>query len=410
MTAGQEFGWARAARLYAGAEEVPRPVASGDGSFRLAPASPTSAALPSLVAALADRAPFCLSEQTLPTHVTAGSGQFLTLTGGSSGAPKVVRRSHASWIASFETNARLFTFTDTDSVAVLGALSHSLALYGVLEGLHLGLDTHVLDALSPRAQAARLAETGVRLLYATPTQLRLLVRGAGAGRLPDLRLVLCGGGALDAATRDAVRRLCPNAKLHEFYGAAETSFITLGSDDTPAGSVGRAYPGVELRLLDGKGHPTDGPGEVWVRSPYLFDGYAYSDSPETRWQDGFVTVGEVGRLDAAGNLTLLGRRNRAVNVADELVFSEVVEATLGARAGRPCAVLPEADALRGTALVAVVEGAGDQARATALLQDCRAALGPRATPRRLLFHPELPRLPSGKTDLAALARWLENEA
>ena len=132
------------------------------------------------------------------------------------------------------------------------------------------------------------------------------------------------------------------------------------------------------------------------------------ESPETRRQEGFVTVGEIGRLDANGNLTLLGRRNRAVNIADELVFPEVVEATLGARAGSPCAVLPEADALRGTALVAVVEGAGDQARAAALLQTCRAALGPRATPRRLLFHPELPRLLSGKTDFAALARWLED--
>ena len=146
------------------------------------------------------------------------------------------------------------------SVAVLGGLVQSLALYGALEGMHLGARVHLLGGLRPDRQAQALAARGVQVLYATPAQLRGL-----AGALPDLRLVLVGGSKLDAGLRAGLAALAPGAELREFYGAAETSFITLADADTPEGSVGRAYPGVELDIRQ---------GEVWVKSPYLFNGYA----------------------------------------------------------------------------------------------------------------------------------------
>jgi len=408
MRAQGSFRWHQDARLFAGQSEVPRAPEGQRDSFRALPATPTFDALTALTTAISQQAPFCLGDRPLPDDIACLPGAFLTLTGGASGQPKAVRRSQASWIASFDVNADRFGLTRHDSVAVLGQLSHSLSLYAVLEALHLGLDAHVLADQSPRRQSVCVAEAGATILYATPTQLRLLARGAAAP-LPSLRLVLCGGGALDAATRAVVKGLCPEAAVHVFYGAAETSFITLADAHTPEGSVGRPYPGVNLRLLDRAGRPTSDVGEIWVRSPYLFDGYALGSSTDTRWQDGFMTVGEIGELDADGHLWIKGRRQRMVQIADQMVFPEAVETVIAAHTRLPCAVLPREDALRGQHLVAVVETAAKELSAEEIIANCRAALGPLAAPRRVFFNSDLPLLPSGKIDLNALSNWLEGQ-
>jgi long-chain acyl-CoA synthetase len=316
-----------------------------------------------------------------------------TLTSGSSGAPRRIRRTQASWSASFAVNARLGLGPGA-RVAVLGRLVQSLALYAAVEGLHLGAEVHLLAGLRPDRQARALVRRRITHLYAAPAQLRPLVESQTP--CPDLRLMLVGGSKLDSGLRAALSSFAPEAELREFYGAAETSFITLTDPDTPAGSVGRAYPGVDLRVTD---------GEVWVKSPYVFDGYA-SDPGSARWQDGWLSVGEVGRLDGP-YLTLRGRAGRMVTVADQNVFPEEIEALMAALPGiARVAVLPVPDPKRGQALVALAQG--DAGQAAAILTATRRVLGPLKAPKRLIWLEDWPLLPSGKTDLQALRRlpWL----
>jgi long-chain acyl-CoA synthetase len=315
---------------------------------------------------------------------------FETLTGGSSGAPRRIRRSQASWIASFAVNAGLFGIGPGLKVAVLGRLVHSLALYGAVEALYLGATLHLLDGLRPDRQRAALAARQVGLLYATPVQLRLLVE-AGGPPLPDLRHVLVGGSKLDPGLRAAMATMAPSCTLHEFYGAAEASFITLSGADTPQDSVGAPYPGVELRVEE---------GEIWVRSPYLFEAYA-SDPGSARWQDGWLSVGERGRL-RDGHLYVSGRAGRMVKVADQAVYPEEIEAFLMAAPGvTRAAVLPRRDSRRGLHLVAVL--VGDRGQEPALQTALRAAFGPLKAPKSFVWRQDWPMLPSGKTDLVALA-------
>lgn len=315
---------------------------------------------------------------------------FETLTGGTGGQPRRIRRTQASWIASFTVNAGLFGTGPGTSVAILGRLVHSLALYGAVEAIHLGADLHVLDELRPDRQRQALASRSVGLLYATPAQLRLLVE-AGGPPLPALRHVLVGGSKLDPALRAAMAEMAPACALREFYGAGEASFITLSGPGTPEDSVGAAYPGVDLRVED---------GEIWVRSPYLFEGYA-SDPGSARWRDGWLSVGERGEL-RDGQLYLRGRAGRMVKVADQAVYPEEIEAFLLAQPGiTRAAVLPVADALRGQHLVAVVSG---DAAEDAVLAALRRRFGALKAPRALIRRVDWPMLPSGKTDLAALAR------
>jgi long-chain acyl-CoA synthetase len=312
---------------------------------------------------------------------------FETLTSGSSGQPRRVLRTQASWIKSFAINSGSGIGPGA-KVAVLGALVYSLSLYGAIEGLHLGAEVHLLGGPRPDRQNRSLRERQISHLYASPAQLRFLVERRA--ECPDLRLVMVGGSKLDPNLRAAVQAMAPAAEVKEFYGAAETSFITLADDATPEGSVGRAYPGVEIEVDD---------GEVWVKSPYLFIGYA-GELGSAHWRDGWLSVGEIGRLED-GFLYLQGRAGRMVTVADQNVFPEEIEAILETLPGiRRAAVLPVKDAKRGQVLVALVQGDRDQE--SRIMARLRAELGPLKAPKALIWLQEWPVLPSGKTDLRAL--------
>ena len=372
------FRWHPQARLFDGAgRQVP-------------PAGGTGAVLPDSPSGLAQAIglpAFRIGAPDQPVPAPGPVPMIETLTSGSTGGPRRIRRTQASWIASFAVNAG-FGIGPGARVAVPGQLVQSLAVYAAVEGLHLGAEVHLLAGLRPDRQRMALIRRAITHLYATPAQLRLLVSGPEV--CPDLRLILVGGSKLDAGLKAALARMAPGAEVREFYGAAETSFVTLADTDTPEGSVGRAYPGVALRLEK---------DEVWVKSPYLFDGYA-SDPGGARWCDGWLSVGEMGRMEGP-YLFLRGRAGRMVTVADQNVFPEEIEALMAMLPGvGRVAVLPVPDPQRGHALVAFVQG--DRGQGAAILAAARRELGPLKAPKRLIWLQDWPLLPSGKTDLRAL--------
>jgi long-chain acyl-CoA synthetase len=382
------FRWHPLARVFDAQAEV-FPVAVGGGVID---ARPSGAALARALAV-----PGAAFRIGGVGAVSDAAAVFETLTSGSSGVPRRIMRSMASWSASFAVNAGLFGIGPGVRVAVLGQLVHSLALYGAVEAVHLGAELHLLDGLRPDRQRAALAARGIEVLYATPAQLRLLVE-AGGVLLPALRLVLVGGSKLDAGLRGALAGMT-GAVVREFYGAAEASFITLAGPGCPEASVGVAYPGVEIEV---RGVDAVGLGQIWVRSPYLFQGYAGDDPGGTVWDADWLSVGEVGRLEA-GYLYLAGRAGRMVTVADQNVFPEEIEAFIAGLPGVDrVAVLPRADALRGVVLVAVMRG--DVGQEAAVLAACRVQFGALKAPRAAIWRGDWPVLASGKTDLAVLVR------
>lgn len=344
--------------------------------------------------------------KTGPMVAPAPKAELFCETGGSTGTPKVIARSHASWIASFEINRELFGITPQDCTAVFGGIGYSLALYGVIEAAHIGSDICMLAGLRPKAQCAELLHHKVTLLYITPTQLKVLTTPKVI--CPTVRHIIIGGGALLDDLRAQAKITFPNAKLTQFYGASETSFITMANAQTPSGSVGAPYPDVTLRFTDPTGQESKTEGEVWVKSPYLFKGYDHGSSADTRTQDGFVTIGEYGRLDDHGNLFLLGRKSRMVTVADQCVFPEEIERFIADRFHPDhVVVLAQKDPMRGHTLTAIIQGAPTQDGA--IWAACRDTFGPLKAPRRVLAIEALPLLQSGKPDLITLAQWLESQ-
>lgn len=396
MTADESFRWHPAARLVdAAGQGVTQGVALG-GAFT--PLIPDRPAVEALTTALSGAGRAFRIGGPGPAPDDGPHPLFETLTGGSTGRPRRIRRSQASWTASFARNAALFDLGPGSRTAVLGGLIHSLALYGALESLHLGAELHLLAVLRPDRQRFALAARRVGLLYATPAQMRQIVEAPGPD-LPQLTRILIGGSKLDPALRAALARLAPAAQVQEFYGAAEASFVTLADAATPPASVGRPYPGVRLWVRDALGQdlPEGETGAIWVDSPYLFQGYA--DAPPRA--PGPWALGEEGWLQD-GCLFLAGRSARKVKIADQTVYPEAIETLLLAQPGiTRAAVLPRPDAKRGLHLIAALQG---RFEADALLTRLRQEFGPLAAPRRLIAVSDWPELASGKTDLPALER------
>jgi long-chain acyl-CoA synthetase len=360
-----------------------------------------------------------LNHQSMPLICAAGrveavlganaNTEFCAMSGGTTGAPKVIQRRCASWIATFQLHARQFAQQTPLRYATLGDLQHSLTLYGAIEALHIGAIYHPLGGVSPRRQLSELQSAGVNVLYATPTQIRLLlnVKRQNTG-LEALRHVMLGGGALDQETRAQLKRCAPAAEITEFFGTSEASFICASDRTTPLGSVGRPYPGVALAIRDAQGAPcpSASAGDIWLRSPYVFSKYRSGADPDVIWRDDWLSIGEIGYQDSQGYLYLKGRRARAFQVADQTVYPEVIEAKLSQHTGIEAAVVFACpDAKRGAVIVAVV-AAGSGALPKDLQAWASHHLPLRARPAKYVLKPlaQWPVLNSGKPDLQALKR------
>ena len=270
------------------------------------------------------------------------SGFFQCETGGTSGQPKRIRRTTKSWLTSIRVISQKYS-NSAQCYGILGHLGHSLAFYAAVEAQVIGKRCVCVAGRSPKEQAKEFAKAGVDVIYATPTQMRLLTKSRLA--LEHVCLVFIGGGRLDPETRARVQSLAPNAQVMQFYGAGETSFVTLAEPHHDPASVGVAFPGVDIDIRNAN---SDGIGELWVRSPYLFSEYALGQSSDTCWQDDWLTIGELGKIDSLGQLFLSGRKSRVFTVADKTIYPEDIEDYLNGHTEiLASAVFPIKDTLRG---------------------------------------------------------------
>ena len=324
-------------------------------------------------------------------------GVFQCETGGTSGKPKRILRTADSWLASIRVIFEKYT-NSSECYGILGDLGHSLAFYAAVEAQIIGNRCVSVVGRSPKEQAQQFADAGVDVIYATPTQLRLLCKSHRV--LENVQVVFIGGGRLDPETRAQVQFLAPNAQILQFYGAAETSFITLAEPHHDAVSVGIAFPGVEIdiRNIDG-----DGIGDVWVKSPYVFLGYAQGHAPDTHWQDGWLTIGELGKIDGAGHLFLSGRKSRVFTVADKTIYPEDIEQYLNAQTEViASAVIPVDDPLRGARIyVALCSDQTDDDRMQGMLGELKDR-GVIVDRWRIYGSDDWPMLMSGKPNFQTL--------
>ena len=348
---------------------------------------------------------------------------YVGFTSGSSGKPKGFCRSHASWVASFKACNMAFGVAAQQAFFIPGRITHSLFLFGMLHALWNGAACVIQEKFSPGTALRRLAVGDLPAMVAVPSQLLLMLayaRQHGIPPITTLRLILIGGARWPQQHTEALQALFPNADLRVFYGASELSFVAWAAAEPglPASVVGQPFHGVEWQLRR-TGEGADAPAQVWVRSPMAFAGYvgdAQADGSACQRDGEWLSVRDIGALDAQGRLCLLGRLDRMLSVQAKKLFPEEIEQVLESFAGvARASVQTVPDALRGARLVALLalDDASDTAatlRVSDLVRWCRGQLQDHKVPRMFYRAHQWHWTASGKTDHPRLAAALQHEA
>lgn len=237
---------------------------------------------------------------------------WATFTSGTTGSPRVVLRTEASWAASYPEISRLLALTHADVVALPVTVVSSMTVFQAAHARHVGASIEL--ARHGRLDDAQLARATV--VHATPLIVRDLVARIEAGAASRLRVALVGGdhapGDLDA------RAAALGIRVVTYAGAAELSFVAMDAGD---GAL-RPFAGVDLRV--------DDDAVLWVRSPFAALGYAADTrGPLRRDDEGWVTVGDraaLSRDDVGPRLALLGRDDDAILSAGATIVPRDVEA------------------------------------------------------------------------------------
>ena len=415
-----ETGLGIAGALVAGVAVVPINPASGDrelahetGDSRpeavLAAAEaelpPTLAALPRIVIDPAARAP-------LPSiEVDADSTALIVYTSGTTGAPKGVVLSRRAVAANLDALADAWAWTADDVVAQALPLFHVHGLVlGTVGPLRLGGGVRHVGRFTPEAIAAALADDAT-MLFAVPTMHGRLLAAAEAdptvaAALRGARLIVSGSAALPARMHEAYTA-ATGQQIVERYGMSEALMIASARHDGPRipGAVGTALPGVDIRITDDAGAvmpagDTDTIGNVEIRSTSLFDEYlGRPDATAEAFNDGWFRTGDVGSLDAAGVLRLVGRSSTdLIKTGGYRVGAGEIEAAMLEHPDViEVAVLGIPDDDLGERIAAWVVIAPDSDLTDdALVQHVADVLAPHKRPRTITRVDELPRNALGK--------------
>lgn len=371
-----------------------------------------------------------------PSRPGAGGGgeelALLVYTSGTTGTPRGVCLSHRALLANRQQAAamRPAPVAPADRVLVALPLFHIFGLAaGFLQVCWAGATVVLLERFDAGRAAEVFTQQGVSVMAGVPSMYRALLdlpsdtlRAATAG----LRLCTSGGAPLPvgwfAAFRDAT-----GLGIVEGYGLTECGPVLtsnpFGAPSRP-GSVGRALPGVELRLVDADGRPIESAvepvagddvvdfpddfpdyphddahdtGLVAARGPNLFSGY-WPDRRGGPDPDGWFRTADVGFLDADGDLHLVDRSSDLVIVHGFNVYPREVEHVLLELDGiAEAAVVGVPDVRAGEAVKAVlVMASGATITEDDVRTHCTARLARFKVPSTIAFVEALPRTPTGK--------------
>jgi acyl-[acyl-carrier-protein]-phospholipid O-acyltransferase/long-chain-fatty-acid--[acyl-carrier-protein] ligase len=352
----------------------------------------------------------------------------LVFSSGSTGDPKGVQLTHAQILANNESIRRALDVGAGDVVLTPLPLFHS---FGLVPGMWLGLESGFAIAAHPDPMDAKglgelAGKAGATFSITTATFVRGWMRRIEPDKLKSLRFAVAGAEKCPKELRDAFKAKY-GADLLEGYGCTELApavcfnmqtVVSHGETEvrTRDGTVGRALPGQQVVATDRETRallPTGQEGLLVVRTPARMLGYLNRDDLTRKaFIHGGYDTGDIGVVDADGYVRITGRLARFAKIGGEMVPLDSVEAALQAPHADRCeiAVAAEADADRGERLVVLVAGE-DPPKPEEIIAGA-ADLGALWRPKAKDVHrvDALPRLGTGKRDLAGVKRLAAEKA
>jgi acyl-coenzyme A synthetase/AMP-(fatty) acid ligase len=356
-----------------------------------------------------------------PPRLPAGTA-IVRLTSGTTGSPRGVALGAAELVADARDIGDTMGIATDDAMVAAIPLGHAYGfVHIVMSMVTRGTRPILAERPLPALLLEALAGRGPIVLPATPYLCEMLLAAAGRRRLPGLRLCLSAGSPLPERLSRAFRER-HGIPVRTFYGASECGGIAYDrspSGIVPDGCVGTPLDGVSIAIrpedgMEGAGADPESPaGRIVVTSRAVARGYVPEEpagditpgrtvAADRDAAPGRFVTGDLGRIDAAGQIHLLGRADRMINVDGRKVNPAEIEAVLAGIEGvREAAVVGVPDRHRGQAIAACVAGRRGL-RPETILAACRERLAGHKIPRALEIVDALPKNARGKTDRRAL--------
>ena len=282
------------------------------------------------------------------------------LSGGTTGMPKLVPRTHADYLYNARESAAATGLASESRILIALPAEHNfpLACPGLLGALLTGARTFFSQSTGAIDLANAIEREAITHLPCVPA-LTISLLGlpeSSRAKLASLRVITVGGQRLQEPTARALKRAFPHVIVQQVFGMAEglLCFTRLDErDDAAFTTQGRPLsPADEIRIVDsgGKDVAAGGVGELLCRGPYTIRGYfrAPEQNRSAFTAEGFYRTGDLVRLAPSGNLVVEGRVKDLINRGGEKISAEEVEAHLLAHpAVRAAAVVAMPDAILG---------------------------------------------------------------
>jgi long-chain acyl-CoA synthetase len=348
---------------------------------------------------------------SLDDPITPGGREFespspdadalLVFSSGTTGMPKAVRHTYGAFAVAVRHWRDALGLTSADRMQIVTPPSHILGLLNIAMALDTGAWIRLhrrfdIDQMLHHIEADRItiemAVAPIALALAAHPKL-------DSYDLSSLRYVMWCATPVTQSVAEAVT---DRVGIHWMtaYGTSELPVLTCNSlDGAKLDTVGRAVPGVDLRIVSLEDGIPVGPGEVGeiqARSDSVMAGYLPDEATAQAFSDGWYRTGDVGYLDTDGWLRITDRAKEMIKVRGFQVAPAEIEAVLH---GHPlvddCAVFGVDDEADGEAVVAAVatHGSVNPDDLIALVADRLASYKQLS---RVVVVPEIPRLPSGK--------------
>jgi non-ribosomal peptide synthetase component E (peptide arylation enzyme) len=260
---------------------------------------------------------------------------IILLTGGTTGMPKAVPRTHNDYIASVEYHSKAWEITSNDVILTAAPVSHAQGMHNGVGSAFFNYAKYVITDSTDAEDILRVIER--EKVTAFPTVPALVQRiidleNLGSYDLGSLKKIYAGGAPTSPElVRSIYEKL--GCLFVNAFGSAEGSgsMTRLDADiKTICATVGRIdCPYAQFRLLDqyGEDAPPGHEGELCAKGPNIFTGYfmSHEDNMKTFTSDGFFKTGDLATIDAAGIVTITGRIKETILRGGETISAVGIE-------------------------------------------------------------------------------------
>jgi len=341
-------------------------------------------------------------------NLKADDDALILYTSGTTGEPKGVVLSYRN-LLQYPRVMREFAITDASTIrGCILPMSHIVGPVVCNELAERGYTLVIFDQINPVTLLEGIQKYRVNVFESVPIVFQLLlgVKNLASYDTSSVKTAAMMGTSIPLPLLRAFQSAQPHIKVIQGYGLTETSpLITLvepGLAEEKIGSIGRAVPGVEIKIVDDNGRERgmDEPGEIITRGPHVMKGYfRRPDATSQRIRNGWLYTGDVGKSSADGYYYHLGRADDMIITGGLNVYPAEVENLIYMFPGvQENIVFAIPDSKRGQVIgAALVARPGAQLNEKELLAFLRANLANFKVPDKIVVRDSLPRTSSGKT-------------